>query len=292
MILSFVWDPIIGFPVDKPIIRFYSLMFVLAFVCAYYIMYIIFKKEKKNTDVLEPLLIYSLLSMIIGIRLGEVFLYNWDYFKDHLLEAVIPIRETSEGWKFVGFSGLASHGGVVGFLTGFYLFHRKYMKDTSYLWLLDRVCLTIALGGAFVRLGNFINSEIVGKTVDQSFIFATQFPQMNEDYGNPLDYRHPTQLYEAACYLIFFIFLAFIYFKTEWRKKEGAIVGLFFFGLWSIRAAIEYFFKEAQPDEAAGIIHIEGLNNGFIYSVPLALGGLLLMIWALSRKPKEENTTA
>ena len=141
-------------------VHYYSLMFVIAFGLGYYLMKKIFEKENIPIETLESLFVYMVVSILLGARLGDVFFYSWDYYQDHLLEILLPIRETADGYTFTGFRGLASHGAVIGVLIGIYLFQKKF-KDKSLLWLLDHLTIPVSLGAAFVRLGNFFNSEIV-----------------------------------------------------------------------------------------------------------------------------------
>jgi len=141
-------------------VHYYSLMFVIAFGLGYYLMKKIFEKEKIPLEYLESLFVYMVISILLGARLGDVFFYSWDYYQDHFIEILLPIRETSDGYSFTGFRGLASHGAVIGALIGLYFYKRK-LKQKSLLWLLDRITVPVALGAAFVRLGNFFNSEIV-----------------------------------------------------------------------------------------------------------------------------------
>ena len=169
-------------------VHYYSLMFVIAFGLGYYLMKKIFDQEKISLDHLESLFIYMVISILLGARLGDVFFYSWDYYQDHLIEVLLPIRDTQNGYTFTGFRGLASHGAVIGSLIGLYFYKRKF-KEKTLLWLLDRVTVPVALGAAFVRLGNLFNSEIVGKYTQSNFgvVFLNN--------GETLP-RHPAQLYE------------------------------------------------------------------------------------------------
>ena len=149
-------------------VHYYSLMFVIAFGLGYFLMKKIFEKENIPIDYLESLFVYMVVSILLGARLGDVFFYSWDYYQDHLVEILLPIRETPNGYTFTGFRGLASHGAVIGSLIGLYLYKRKF-KERPLLWVLDRVTVPVALGASFVRVGNFFNSEIVGKYTGTNF---------------------------------------------------------------------------------------------------------------------------
>ncbi|MDG1920012.1 MAG: prolipoprotein diacylglyceryl transferase [Flavobacteriaceae bacterium] len=245
-------------------IHYYSLMFIIAFGLGYYLMKKIFDEEKISLEYLESLFIYMVLSILLGARLGDVFFYSWDYYQDHLLEILLPIRDTPNGYTFTGFRGLASHGAVIGSLLGLYLYKRKF-KERSLFWLLDRVTIPVAVGASFVRLGNFINSEIVGKYSNSNF--GVVFLNRGENLP-----RHPAQLYEAVGYLILFFILRQVY-RTEKKKREGYLIGLFFIGMFTIRFLIE-FIKESQ----GGFEEILGLlSTGQWLSIPFVLFGILLM---------------
>ena len=192
-------------------IYMYSLMFVVAFVLGYQLVKSFFTKERIDHKYLDPMLLYMVISTFLGARLGEVFFYNWGYFQNHLIEILLPIQESSngsilgliDGYEFVGFRGLASHGAAIGIAIGLILFQRKY-KFKSVLWIFDRLTMPVAIGGAFVRIGNFFNSEIVGNYTDSSYgvIF--------ENRGETLP-RHPVQLYETFGYVLLFFILLKIY---------------------------------------------------------------------------------
>ncbi len=245
-------------------IHYYSLMFIIAFGLGYYLMKKIFDEEKISLEYLESLFIYMVLSILLGARLGDVFFYSWDYYQDHLLEILLPIRDTPNGYTFTGFRGLASHGAVIGSLLGLYLYKRKF-KGRSLFWLLDRVTIPVAVGASFVRLGNFFNSEIVGKYSNSNF--GVVFLNRGENLP-----RHPAQLYEAVGYLILFFILRQVY-RTEKKKREGYLIGLFFIGMFTIRFLIE-FIKESQ----GGFEEILGLlSTGQWLSIPFVLFGILLM---------------
>ena len=245
-------------------IHYYSLMFIIAFGLGYYLMKKIFDEEKISLEYLESLFVYMVLSILLGARLGDVFFYSWDYYQDHLLEILLPIRDTPNGYTFTGFRGLASHGAVIGSLLGLYLYKRKF-KERSLFWLLDRVTIPVAVGASFVRLGNFFNSEIVGKYSNSNF--GVVFLNRGENLP-----RHPAQLYEAVGYLILFFILRQVY-RTEKKKREGYLIGLFFIGMFTIRFLIE-FIKESQ----GGFEKILGLlSTGQWLSIPFVLFGILLM---------------
>ena len=245
-------------------IHYYSLMFVVAFGLGYYLMKKIFEKEHISLEYLESLFVYMVVSILLGARLGDVFFYSWDYYQDHLIEILLPIRDTPNGYTFTGFRGLASHGAVIGSLIGLYLYKRKF-KEKTLLWLLDRVTIPVSLGAAFVRIGNFFNSEIVGKYTGNNF--GVVFLNNRENLP-----RHPAQLYEAVCYLILFFILRTAY-KTSKKDKEGFLIGLFFSGMFTIRFLIE-FVKESQ----GGFEEVMPFfSTGQWLCIPLVFLGLFLV---------------
>ena len=256
----------------------YSLMFVIAFMLGYYLVKSFFIKEKVDQKYLDPMLLYMVLSTFLGARLGEVFFYNWGYFQNHLIEILLPIQEASnssilgliDGYKFSGFRGLASHGAAIGIAIGLILFQRKY-KFKSILWIFDRLTMPVAIGGAFVRIGNFFNSEIVGKYTNSSFgvIF--------ENRGETLP-RHPVQLYETFGYVILFFVLLKLY-NSSIRNKQGSLWGYFLIGLFSIRFLTEFFKENIGGIET----FLPGLSSGQWLSIPFILIGLI-MLYVSKRK--------
>lgn len=289
-------------------IRYYSLMYVIAFVLGFYIMKKIFLKENKPLERLDSLVIYVGLAMLIGARLGHCFFYDWDYFKDNLLEIILPFKFSPE-FKLVGFSGLASHGAAVGIIISMILFIRKF-PEFKLSWVLDRIVIPITIGGMFVRIGNFINSEINGKIVDKSFTFAVKFlqgeswlrpidamqitgqntpkkafeeiisnPEFSDIY-NQIPYRHPAQLYEAVCYFFLFWILYYLYWKTNKRNQPYFIFGVFLIALWTIRFFVE-FVKESQGgfESTLGIF-----STGQWLSIPFIIAGIFLLFFNKTKK--------
>lgn len=250
-------------------IHWYSLMFLLAFYIGFQILKKIYIKEGKNVALLDPFLVHMVLGTIIGARLGEVLFYNWEYFQNNLLEIFLPIKIDDSGWKFIGFRGLSSHGATVGIIISIIIYKIKYKYD-SVLWIFDRLVIAVAIGGMFVRVGNFFNSEIVGKFTnsDYGIIFLNR--------GDNLP-RHPAQLYEAFGYLILFVLLILIYNKSLLSQKKGFIFGFFLTILFTIRFIVE-FVKESQGgiEENLGI-----LATGQWLSIPFVFLGGLLMINSL-----------
>lgn len=269
----FIWNPSKGISLGGFTLHFYSLMFVLAFGLGYLIMAHIFKIDNVHQKFLDPLFTWTLVGTILGARLGHVVFYQPELFKQDFWSVFLPIQTVPE-FKFTGFSGLASHGATIAliFTTLYYSF--KIIKKNPF-WVYDRIAIVIALGGAFVRLGNFFNSEIIGKPVAADSPFAILFPQMSSEYGVTVP-RYPTQLFEAGGYFLLFILLWILYRYTKRKYQQGWLFGLFFVILWSIRFFVEYF-KEPQGDE---FISFAGLNTGQILSIPFIIAGLVIMFYS------------
>ena len=161
-ILKFDWNPVTGIDIVGNFkLYFYSLMWVVAFILGWYIMKRIFTKEKISIDYLDPLFIYTVLATMLGARLGHVLFYQSELISQDFFSIFLPFKFKG-GFEFTGFQGLASHGAAIGIIFGMYLYRRKY-KYKSILWILDRIVIPVASGAIFIRIGNFINSEIIGK---------------------------------------------------------------------------------------------------------------------------------
>ena len=253
-------------------IYWYSLMFLLAFFAGYKLMEKIYIKENKDLKLLDPFLVHMVLGTLIGARLGEVLFYNWEYFQNNLLEIFLPIKIDENGWNFVGYRGLSSHGATVGIILSIIIYKIKY-KYESVLWIFDRLVIVVALGGMLIRIGNFFNSEIVGNYTNSNFgvIF------LNRSENLP---RHPAQLYESIGYLVLFIILYAMYNKTKLSDKKGFFFGFFLIFLFGVRFIVEYV-KESQ----GGIENYLGLlSTGQWLSIPFMLIGLILLIRSNSAK--------
>lgn len=298
--LAIVWNPTEGIDLGFFIIRFYSLMFVVAFALGWYLMKKIFDRENEPVDKLDSLFIWTVFATLLGARLGHVFFYDWEYYRNHLMEILLPFRFTPE-FEFTGFQGLASHGAAIAIIITMYFFSKNIMKRPL-LWVLDRVVIPVASGAIFVRLGNFFNSEIIGHKTTSPFgirflhdhfsqqdaVNATQIPSSKAAYNaiaeNPkfaellaqVPARHPAQLYEAAGYIIVFAVLYYMYWKTNAREKTGLLFGTFLVLLWTVRFIVE-FVKESQ----GGFEEFLGLfSTGQWLSIPFILIGLYFIFFA------------
>jgi phosphatidylglycerol:prolipoprotein diacylglycerol transferase len=298
--LNIIWNPSEGIDLGFFVIRYYSLMFVIAFGLGWYIMKNIFEREGESIEKLDSLFIWTVLATLIGARLGHVLFYDWEYFRNHLLEIFLPFRFSPQ-FEFTGYQGLASHGAAISIIIAMYFYSKNVLKRPQ-LWILDRVVIPVASGAIFVRLGNFFNSEIVGKETTSSFGIrfirdkfspndatnATQIANPNDAYHaiatdpkfaallEQVPAKHPAQLYEAFCYIFVFAILFFLYWKTDARKKSGFLFGLFLVLLFSVRIVVESV-KESQGgfENALGL-----LSTGQWLSIPFILIGLYFIFTA------------
>lgn len=266
ILLQIDWNPSPEiFKIGSFAIRYYSLMFVFAFMFGLYLMKKIFINEKIPIEKLDSLFIYTVVATLIGARLGHFLFYDPEFLFRKPLEVILPFR-FSPKFEFTGFAGLASHGAAIGVIISMYLYSKKVLKKPI-LFILDRIVVPVALGAAFVRLGNLMNSEIIGKPTHSDYGFI--FRRLGEDFP-----RHPAQLYESLSYLVIFGILLFVYWKTEKKQQPGFLFGLFFVLLWTARFCVE-FFKEKQIE--GGENWFLDLNTGQVLSIPLILVGLYFM---------------
>lgn len=254
--LSIVWDvkPHI-FEIGTFQLRYYGLLFASAFIAGNYLMGKMFKNDKVPDAWLDKILVYVLIGTVLGARLGHVFFYDWDYYSQNLGEILMV-------WK----GGLASHGAAIGIIISLWLFSRN-VSHKSILWALDRVVIVVALSGLLIRLGNFMNSEIIGTPSDMPW--AIIFMQVD---SIP---RHPVQLYEAFTNLFIFIFLNRLYWKNNAGDKLGYLFGLFLVLLFSARFVLE-FFKYSQGGFESNLGEV--LSTGQWLSIPFVLAGFYF-IW-------------
>ncbi len=245
-------------------VRYYGLFFALGFLLGYYLLERMFKREGIPEAWLDKIFIYVVVATIVGARLGHVFFYGWDYYSSHPGEILA-----------VWHGGLASHGGAIGIVIAIIIFSKRVSKKSP-IWALDRLVVTVALAGAFIRLGNLMNSEIVGQVTDLPWGF--RFLRAS-GVANPELPRHPTQLYEAICYLITFGVLMHLYWRTDARQRQGLIFGVFLIGIFASRFFIE-FIKENQEAFEEGM----ALNMGQLLSIPFVIWGIWLVVKARKRK--------
>lgn len=273
-LLSVVWNPelelfrLFGLPV-----RYYSLMWCIGLVAAYFLVRKFFKDRKISDDTFEPLFIYCFLGILIGARLGHCIFYQPDYYLssfEHIIEMLLPIAFTPNGVKMVGYAGLASHGGTIGIFIAIYLYCRKY--KVKLLEVVDMICVATPFTAGCIRIGNLMNSEIVGKATgtDWGFIFAA----LGEDFP-----RHPAQLYEAIAYFTIFIISILIYKKHKDMVGSGFYFGFCLTTIFTFRFFVE-FCKEVQVDFEEGM----ALDMGQILSIPFILIGAYFIYRGIKQK--------
>ena len=263
-------------------LRWYSILFVSGFIIGWFIFKKFFRREGVPEKLLDPLLYTLLIATIVGARLGHCLFYQPDYYLTSwkgFLEIFMP-------WK----GGLASHGGAVALILAMWWFAAHYGKKYGFdfLWIMDRLVITVCFAGALIRLGNLFNSEIYGDvtTLPWGIVF--------ERNGETLP-KHPTQLYEALSYTILGFGLLTAYNKRLEKLKRGEIFGIFLICLFGVRFLIE-FIKEPQVEFETSM----ALNMGQLLSIPFVLAGTALLVWSLTKggpamitlpeKPKKEAT--
>lgn len=262
-------------------LRWYSLCFLIAFVLGYYIIRWMFHKEHVREDYIDSLLLYMFLAVLIGARLGHCLFYEPDYFltADHWVEIFWPFHNG----HFTGYQGLASHGAAIGILLALWLYWRKYGMNP--VWFLDRLVIVVALGGAFIRLGNLFNSEIYGTVTDLPWGFVFERNGETEP-------KHPTQIYESLSYFIIFCVSIGFYKHKQGQFRTGSLFGWWLVALFGVRFLIE-FVKNDQVDFEATMT----LNMGQWLSLPFIVGGLVIAWLAKHDKipqgpfPKGEKIT-
>jgi len=279
MVLSYItWD------IDPEIVnilgislRYYGILFVGGLVTCVYVLSKIYKREGIPQEHLEKLTIYGAIGVFVGARLGHCLFYDPTYYLTHIEEMLLPIAKSYDGsYKFIGYQGLASHGGAIGLIIAIILYARKTKE--SALKTVDMMGIVAPLQGFFIRTANLLNSEIVGQPTDAAwgFIFV------RATYLSPHDVpRHPTQLYEALCYLLFFVILMFAC-RKKWLKFQSGIV----FGASITLIFIARFFIEFIKEPQEEFERYMALDMGQILSIPFILIGIGFIIYGIYRTKK------
>ena len=248
-----IWnvDPVIA-RIGPLALRWYSLFFALGFLVGYFIVREMFKKEHRDVTLLDSLLVYLVVATLVGARLGQVLFYE----PVRYLTNPLDIFKIWEG-------GLASHGGFAAVLLALFLFCRKH-RDVSFLWLTDRLTIPIMLAAGFIRIGNFFNSEIIGRPADVPW--AVIFSAVD---AMP---RHPTQIYESLGYLATSLILYVRYRAVGRQPRQGRLLGMAMVLGFGWRFVVE-FLKEYQEAFEAML----PLTMGQLLSIPFILIGLFLL---------------
>ena len=270
-----VWDPDPILAHLGPFaIRYYATCWLVGLLLGYLLMKHLYKQQGISEEKFDPLFIYIFLGILAGARLGHCLFYQPEYFLtqwDHVVEMLIPIHHMPDGgWRFTGYEGLASHGGVIGMFVAIWLYCRN-MKVSGWV-VLDNMGICSGIAAAFIRIGNLMNSEIIGKVTDVpwAFIFV-------KDDGYP---RHPGQLYEAIAYIIIFLLILLIYKKRGPKSVgSGLYFGLCLTLIFTFRFFIEYT-KEIQVAFEAGL----PMDMGQILSIPLILIGVASIARSIKMK--------
>ena len=298
--LSTTWNPSEGIDLGFFMIRYYSLSYVVAFIIGWFIMKKLYKNDGISMEKLDRLFIYMVVAILIGARLGHVIFYETELLWEDPLSVILPFKTVPE-FEFTGFRGLASHGAAIAIVIALIRYNKRHLKKPA-LWIFDRVIITVASGAIFVRIGNFINSEIVGKISETSpfgikmlrhdiypeqAMKATGLKDVNAAYDAiasnaqfaeilaSIPARHPAQLYESFGYVITFLVCWFIYWKTPYKKHVGYIFGWFLILMFTTRLIVE-FFKEVQVDGRETWL----LNTGQLLSIPFILAGFYFLVRA------------
>lgn len=269
MILNYiVWDPsIIAFKAGPVVVHWYSLCWLIGLALAYIIVQRLYKEQKVKGELFDPLFVYCFVGILAGARLGHCLFYQPDIFLsswEHFVEIFLPIDFLPQGgWRFTGYRGLASHGGTLGLMLALWLYVRRTKMN---IWqVLDNIAIATPVTACFIRLGNLMNSEIIGKVTDVPWAFI--FQQVD---GMP---RHPGQLYEAIAYALLFFIGWTIYRRRPERVGTGFFFGLCLTYIFIARFFIEYT-KEIQEAFEASL----PLDMGQLLSIPFVVIGIVCMM--------------
>ena len=248
-------------------LRWYGLCWLLGLLGAYLIVKRLYKQQGIKAELFEPLFFYCFFGILIGARLGHCLFYQPDYYLtsfSHFVEMILPIHFLPDGgWKFTGYEGLASHGGTLGLMIALWIYVRKTKVG---IWtVLDNVAIATPIAAFFIRIGNLMNSEIIGKVTDVPWAFVFERVDMMP--------RHPGQLYEAIAYAIL-LFIGFaVYKKYPQRVGTGFYFGLCLTYIFTARFFIEYT-KEIQEEFEASL----PLDMGQLLSIPFVIIGIVCML--------------
>lgn len=275
MNLFITWNPdVVALDLGFLTIRWYSLCWAIGLVAVYLLMHRLYRQQKIADEKFDPMFMYCFLGILIGARLGHCLFYEPGYYLSHPIEMILPLRNVpGQGWEFTGYEGLASHGGTLGLMLALWLY-AKHVK-LRFLHVLDNVAIVTPVCACAIRLGNLMNSEIIGKVTSLPwgfrFLLNSEALKTLDETGLPLP-RHPGQLYEAICYAIFFGVHWFFYRRYPQKVGTGFFFGLCLFLIFTSRIFIEYT-KENQETFEDGML----FNMGQLLSVPFVVLGLYCM---------------
>ena len=267
---AIVWDPSVSpFSIFGFGVRYYSLCWVIGLLGAYMIVHKLYRKGGVSEELFDPLFMYCFIGILVGARLGHCLFYQPEFYLTHPIEMLLPIKNTPDGWVFSGYEGLASHGGVIGVITALILYTRK--TKLTMVWTLDNIAIAAPFFSAMVRIGNFMNSEIIG--TETSLPWGVVFVQAGETVPH-----HPAQLYEALAYAVIFIFGLLLYKKHKAKIGTGLFMGYCLFTIFTFRFFVE-FIKENQVAFEDGMT----LIMGQWLSIPLIITGAYFMIKGIKK---------
>ena len=276
-LLTINWNPdpeLFNFFGSFPI-RYYGLLWGIGIVLSCIIVQRQYRDRKISEDKFTPLFFYCVIGITLGARLGHCIFYDWSYYQNHLIEMILPIRQfPSEGWKWIGYKGLASHGGTRGLIIALWLYCRK--TKMHYMDVLDMIAVATPICACCIRLANLMNSEIIGKPTDMPWAFVFEQVDMLP--------RHPAQLYEAIAYFIFFLGMIYLYKKSDHGQKlhRG-----FFFGLCLTEIFVFRFFVEFLKENQVDFENTMTLNMGQWLSVPFVIIGVYFMFFYGKKKTQK-----
>ena len=261
------WNPSIeAFSIGGFAMRWYALCWLIGLLSAYFIVRKLYKEQKIKDELFDPLFVYCFVGILAGARLGHCIFYEPDYFLSsgkHIVEMIVPIRFLADGgWKFTGYAGLASHGGTLGLIAALWLYVRRTKLP---IWqVLDNIAIATPVTACFIRLGNLMNSEIIGKVTDVPWAFVFEQVDMQP--------RHPGQLYEAIVYALLFFIGWYLYRRMPQKVGTGFFFGLCLTHIFTARFFIEYT-KEVQEAFEASL----PIDMGQILSIPFIIIGIYCM---------------
>ena len=278
MYLYITWNPdIVALDLGFFAIRWYSLCWAIGLVAVYLLMHKLYHQQKISEEQFDPMFMYCFLGILIGARLGHCLFYEPGYYLSHPVEMLLPFRNVpGKGWTYTGYEGLASHGGTLGLMIALWLY-AKHVK-LCFLHVLDNVAIVTPICACAIRLGNLMNSEIIGRPTDVPWAFIFERVDMLP--------RHPGQLYEAICYAIFFGIHWFFYRRYPQKVGSGFFFGLCLFLIFTSRIFIEYT-KENQEAFEEGML----LNMGQLLSIPFVVLGLYWMFRSSSAAEKTNHSS-
>lgn len=270
MILNYLhWNPdpeiinIFGFS-----LRYYGVLFITGLLLALKTMGWIFKKENLPAENLDRLFVFAMVGVLAGARLGHCLFYEPEYYLENPLEMILPVEFTADGMQFTGFQGLASHGGITGLLIAVYLYSRKTRH--ALIDIFDLIAVVVGVGLGFIRLANFMNSEIIGRSTDLPWAIVFERVDMLP--------RHPSQLYEAIAYFLIYGIMVYLYKTAREKYKNGVLFGIAAILFFSARFIIE-FLKEDQVGFEEGMV----FNMGQLLSLPYIALGIGFIIYGVNK---------